>query len=469
MQPENPTSLRVPDPGVRALFSQDARWQAWLDVEAALARAEADLGMIPEAAAREIVRKCDLELFDRERLTEGFRRTAHTLVPLVWELSRICDGNAGHYVHWGATTQNITQTGDLLQLRKAHRVFLRQIGVILGALADLAETSSEMALPGRTHGQHAVPATYGLKVAIWIDEFARHAERLRQCEPRVFRAILGGAAGTVASFGNQGLDVQARMATYLDMPGMVVPARSIMDHLAEHVMLLALIASSCGKFANEIYTGMKQEFGEVEEPISAGTVGSSTMPQKRNPHLTQDVMAYAAQIRTIAPLALESVMTEHEANRQTSLMMRHCQSQACSLLGDILERVDLLARGLVLNPDRMRRNLDLTDGLIMAEPVMLALGEHVGRQEAHDIVYDAAQAAATGDEAFSDLLAADPRISSHMSANAITALLDPTRYTGLCSRLAIEQAALARRVAHELSELPAGWKTVPLGDAGGHW
>jgi len=451
MQQGNPTSLRVPDPGISALFEQDARWQAWLDVEAALAKAEAELGMIPAEAADEIVRKCDLSLFDRERLIEGFTRTAHTLVPLVWELSRLCDGDAGKYVHWGATTQNITQTGDLLQLRKAHRIYLKQLGQILAALADLADKSKDMALPGRTHGQHAVPATYGLKIAIWIDEFARHVERLRECEPRVFQAMLGGAAGTVASFGDQGLEVQARMAAHLDMPAMPVPARSIMDHLAEHVLLMALLAATCGKFAFEIYTGMKQEFGEVEEPISPGTVGSSTMPQKRNPHLSQDVMAYAAQIRTMVPLALETVMTEHEANRQTSLMMRYAQGEVCALMGDTLERVRILTEGLVLKPERMRANLDLTDGLIMAEPMMLALGEFIGRQEAHDVVYDAAQAAATGGQIFSDLLGRDPRVTAHLSQKQIDSLLDPTAYTGLCSRMATDQAEQARCLSRELA------------------
>ncbi|MED6311284.1 MAG: adenylosuccinate lyase family protein [Pseudomonadota bacterium] len=452
MQQGNPTSFRVPDPGIAALFEQDARWQAWLDVEAALAKAEAELGMIPEAAAEEIVKKCDLSLFDRNRLTEGFTRTGHTLVPLVWELSRLCDGDAGNYVHWGATTQNITQTGDLLQLRKAHRIYLNQLSQIFTALAKLADKSKDMALPGRTHGQHAVPATYGLKVAIWIDEFARHTERLRQCEPRVFQALLGGAAGTVASFGDEGLDVQARLAAHLDMPAMQVPARSIMDHLVEHVMLLGLLAATCGKFGYEIYTGMKQEFGEVEEPISPGTVGSSTMPQKRNPHLSQDVMAYAAQIRTMVPLAMESVMTEHEANRQTSLMMRYAEREVCTLMGDTLERIRLLAEGLVLKPERMRANLDLTDGLIMAEPMMLALGEYVGRQEAHDIVYDTAQEAAVGDKTFIELLSADKRVTGHLSTRQIEKLLDPTAYTGLCAKMAAEQADRARKLAAKLSQ-----------------
>ena len=208
-------------------------------------------------------------------------------------------------------------------------------------------------------------------------------------------------------------------------------------------------AATCGKFANEIYTGMKQEFGEVEEPISPGTVGSSTMPQKRNPHFSQDIMAYAAQIRTMVPLALETVMTEHEANRQTSLMMRYAQNQVCSLMGDTLERVRILAEGLVLKPERMRANLDLTQGLIMAEPIMLALGEHVGRQEAHDIVYDAAQVT-DGDQSFRDLLVADPRFNSHLSRGQIDAMLDPTRYTGLCSQMAEEQAIRARALAADI-------------------
>ena len=374
-------------------------------------------------------------------------------MPLVWELSRLCDGDAGelcalgsddpkHHADRWTCCSSVKHTGSTsINSAESSRHW-----------PDLADKSKDMALPGRTHGQHAVPATYGLKVAIWIDEFARHTGRLRQCEPRVFQALLGGAAGTVASFGEEGLDVQARMAAHLDMPAMQVPARSIMDHLVEHVMLLGLLAATCGKFGYEIYTGMKQEFGEVEEPISPGTVGSSTMPRKkRNPHLSQDVMAYAAQIRTMVPLAMESVMTEHEANRQTSLMMRYAEREICTLMGDTLERVRLLAEGLVLKPERMRANLDLTDGLIMAEPMMLALGEYVGRQEAHDIVYDAAQEAAVGDKTFIELLSADKRVIGHLSTGQIEKL-DPTAYTGLCAKMAVEQADGARKLAAKLSQ-----------------
>src|SRR5487761_846559 len=190
MSDELPTAARVPDPGIRALYRLENRWQAWLDVEAALARAQAELGIIPEAAAAAIARSAHLELMDRSRIDEGFARTGHTIVPLVWELSRIVGEQHGGWVHWGATTQNITQTGDLLVLRQAHGIFLRLIGEALLAAADLADKGAEMPIAGRTHGQHAVPATFGYKVAVWIDELCRHVERLQQIAPRLFVAML---------------------------------------------------------------------------------------------------------------------------------------------------------------------------------------------------------------------------------------------------------------------------------------
>src|SRR5438093_12584783 len=167
---EEPTAYRVPDPGVRALFSEASRYQAWLDVETALARAQAELGVIPGHAADEIARKARLELLDLSAIRAGLARTGHSLVPLIWELDRVCEGDAGGYVHWGATTQNITQTGQLLQVRQAHHIFLKQLATILTTLAALAERTKDALLPGRTHGQHAVPATFGYKVAVWIDE-----------------------------------------------------------------------------------------------------------------------------------------------------------------------------------------------------------------------------------------------------------------------------------------------------------
>src|SRR6266550_2976070 len=220
MSDELPTAARVSDPGIRALYKQENRWQAWLDVEVALARAQAELGIIPQEAAAAIARAARLELLDRRRIDEGFARTGHTIVPLVWELARVVGEPHGGWVHWGATTQNITQTGDLLVLRQAHHIFLRLIGDALNAAADLAERGADMPIAGRTHGQHAVPATFGYKPAVWIDELLRHVERMRQAAPRIFVAMLGGGAGTFASLGKQGPPVQQAIGRLLGFGSM---------------------------------------------------------------------------------------------------------------------------------------------------------------------------------------------------------------------------------------------------------
>src|SRR3984957_18619427 len=244
MSDELPTAARVSAPGIRALYRLENRWQAWLDVEAALAHAQAELGIIPKEAAAAIARAARLELLDRARIDEGFARTGHTIVPLVWELSRVVGERHGGWVHWGATTQNITQTGDLLVLRQAHGIFLRLIGEALAAMADLAERGAEMPIAGRTHGQHAGPATFGYKVAGWIDELLRHVERLRQAALRIFVAMLGGGAGTYASLGKQGPPVQQAIGRLLGFGSMTVPSRAIGDHLAENICILGLLAAT---------------------------------------------------------------------------------------------------------------------------------------------------------------------------------------------------------------------------------
>lgn len=440
----------MPDPGIRALFAIENRWQAWMDVEAALASAQADMGIIPVKAAVEIAAKADFSKFDQDKLADGFLTSGHTLTPLVWELARLCDGDAGGYVHWGATTQNIVQTGDLLVLRAVHQILLGQIADCLDAMASLADDHANSAMPGRTHGQHAVPTTFGGKIAVWLDEVSRNADRLRSAEARVFRAMLGGAAGTMASFGADGFELQDRFAAKLDMTAMAVPSRAEGDHLSEYVLLLGLNAATCAKIAREIYTLQKQEFGELEEPTPPGSVGSSTMPQKRNPFMAQDIIALASDVRMQAPLALEAMQTEHEADRATSLQIRQATERSCIATGDMLARLNIILRGLTVKPDRMRANLNLTDGLIMGEPVMLALGAKIGRQEAHDVVYDAAQTAATGAQSFLVLLQADKRVSEKLSDKEISALLDPLAYVGQAPEMARRAAVAGRKAAAAL-------------------
>jgi 3-carboxy-cis,cis-muconate cycloisomerase len=443
------TSSRVPDSGIEALFGTEARWQAWLEIESALALTQADFEMIPPEAAEAIASACRIDRLDVARIRDGIARTSHPLMPLIVELSRIVGEPHGGWVHWGATTQNITQTGDILVLRKVHRVILGLLGRIMTALAGLAGRSAEMVMAGRTHGQHAVPITLGFKVAAWIDEIGRHITRLCEAEPRLFVALVGGAAGTFASLGDRAPEVQAGIAKRLGLAPMAVPARSIVDHFAELVCILGLLGGTCGKIGREIYTLMKTEYGELEEPVPAGTVGSSTMPHKRNPQLCQDILSLSSEIRALVPLALEAVQSEHEADHSPGTLF-DAIARASILTGEVLERILLVVVGLRLNPGRMRSNLDLSGGMISSEAIMLELGKTIGRQHAHDVVYGAAQASASQNKSFPELLAADPRVTAHLSQNAINSLLNPTSHIGFSGRIAREQAEVAIRFAKEI-------------------
>ena len=246
-----------------ALFTEDSVYQTWLDVEAALAAAQAELGIIPSAAAAEITAKAKLELVDRDAFASHLEVTGHALVSLVWQIDKLCEGDAGGYLHWGATTVNITQTARLLLVRRAHRMIQRDLAALLRHLADHADAARDYAMAGRTHGQHALPITFGFKVATWIDELLRHDERLRQLEPRTFRAMYGGGVGTVAALGARGPALQRRAAELLDMAVMELPARTARDHLAEYVATLALLCGTLARIAREVYTLMKPEYGEV--------------------------------------------------------------------------------------------------------------------------------------------------------------------------------------------------------------
>ena len=436
--------------GISDMFAERNIYQVYLDVEAALARAQAQLGVIPQSAADKISSSAQIDLLDIDAIHEGLRISGHPLVPIIWELDRVCGEEAGGYIHWGATTQNITQTAKLLVVKRCHDIFLGNLGKLLNILADLAEKSKDYAMPGRTHGQHAVPMTFGHKVAVWIDEILRHIDRLKGCEERVFVTMLGGGAGTLASVGMEGLHTQELMAKELGMTSMSLPSRTTRDHMAEYVTILALFASTSTKMAREIYTLMKQEYGEAEERITEGQVGSSTMPQKRNPKRSQRIIANAAKIRVFVPLAFESMQEEHEADASGQQMINAAIDQTCILTDEIILGLIDLFDGVNLYPERMRRNLDLSGGLIMSEQIMLELGKEIGRQRAHDVVYDAAQKSVNEGRSFLDTLAEEEDVVARLSKDQIAELLDPENYMGLCSYFAETFAARARDRAKEL-------------------
>jgi adenylosuccinate lyase len=443
------TDARVPEAGIRALFARPHRWQRWLDVEAALAAAEADAGIVPPEAAAAIAAAAYIDKLDRTRLEQRIAAMSHPLMPLVTTLADAVGEAHGGWVHWGATTQNITQTGDAVVLAEAHSIVLNLLADILEAAADVTAGTADMVAAGRTHGQHAVPITFGFKVAGWIEELCRSVDRLRAVEPRALTAMTGGAVGTFASLGPAGPLVQAGVADRLGLIPMTIPTRASGDGFAEYVVVLGLLAASGGRIAHEVYELMKTEFGEAFEPAPPGTIGSSTMPHKRNPQLADDCIAISAEVRALVPLALEATLHDHEVDGAHTAMLQDALERACVLSGDLLVRLHTILNGLTVDEDRMRANLGLTGGLITSEAVMLALGRRIGRQVAHEVVYEATRTLGPG-TTFAAALRADSRITDHLADAELDALLDPSTHVGLSADLARASAAHGREVAGEI-------------------
>jgi adenylosuccinate lyase len=417
---------------MRAVFDDRALLQKWLDVEAALALAEADLGIVPQAAADEIARQARAENIDADWMKREIDHTLHPIVPLIRALKAVCSREAGEWIHWGATTQDIMDTALVLQLRDATAIFEQRILDLDAALVALARAHRDSIMPGRTHGQHALPITFGYKVAIWAEELRRHAARLRDAKPRVLVGQFGGAAGTLAGVGARGLEIRARLMRRLGLGEAAVTWHVAHDGFTEFASVAAMLAGTCGKIAHEIISLQKSEVMEVEEPWNEGKVGSSTMPHKRNPMLCEAIAALARLAFNHARASFDGLIQEHERDWTVNHMEWAYLPELCVMTDGALAQTLRVVRGLHVYPERMRRNVDALGGLMLSEAVMFALGERIGRVSAHDVVYDAAMRAVESGRAFADLLAADARVTDHLTRADIAALLEPTRYTGQC-------------------------------------
>jgi adenylosuccinate lyase len=422
---------------MRAVFDDDALLQKWLDVEAALARAEAALGIVPAAAAAEITRQADSARFDKAMLKKEIDRTAHPLVAVIWQLSAQCAGDAGRYVHWGATTQDIMDTALVLQCKDAYPLLEATLHEVIDAAVRLAQAHHATLMAGRTHGQHALPITFGFKAAVWVAELRRHIERLDACKPRLLVGQLAGAAGTLASIGDQGFAVQAAFMAALGLGTPDIAWHTARDSFAEFAAVLGMITATCGKIAHEIIDLQKTETAEVEEPFEMGKVGSSTMPQKRNPMLCEAILTMARLARADVTSALDAMLHEHERDWSSVQMDWKTIPELCILAHGALALTARVLSGLHVYPQAMLRNVQASGGLMLAERVMLALGQQIGRQDAHDVVYAVAMRAFEQHASFAALLKAEPLVRAHLSADVIDALLDPAQYTGLASAMAL--------------------------------
>jgi 3-carboxy-cis,cis-muconate cycloisomerase len=418
-------------PEMRAAFADGARFQRMLDVEAALARAQAGVGLIPAAAAAEITRRARLEHLDQGGMARGTELAGYPIIPLVKALVQACSEDAGRFVHWGATTQDIIDTGVVLQVRDGLRLLDADLRATAQALRTLARRYRDTPMAGRTHLQHALPITLGFKAAAWLDPLQRHRRRLERLERDALVVQFGGAAGTLASLGVDGIRVLEALACELGLGTPAIAWHTARDRLAEVVAWLGLLTGSLAKIAQDMALLMQSEVGEVAEPYQPGRGGSSTMPQKRNPIASEFVLAAAAGVRQLVPLMLGAMVQDHERATGPWHSEWLALPQAFALSAGALHHTRLILEGLEVDEAALRRNLELTRGMISAEAVMMALAPAVGRSDAHHIVADACRVAATDGRHLALVLKGVSAITRHLGPDEIDRLLAPESYTGL--------------------------------------
>ena len=421
-------------PAMREVFSDFSLISRYAEVEIALAKAEARCGVIPAQAADEIAKRTDVSALDFDLLRSETDIVGYPILPLVHQMVKQC-GDAGRYVHWGATTQDIMDTAVILQVRAGLEIIEADIADLRGILAGLSKRYRDTPMAGRTHLQQALPVTFGYKTSIWLAMFDRHAERLAQLKPRVLVGQFAGAAGTLASLGDKGFEVQKALCEELGLGIPVSTWHVARDGLAEAINFLALVTGSLGKVALDIMMMASTEFGEVYEPFVKGRGASSTMPQKRNPISSELMLAAAKGVRQHAGLMLDAMVQDFE--RATGPWHAEWMAipESFVLTAGSLHQAKFALGGLIVDEKKMAENLDISRGLIVAEAVMMGLAPDLGRQEAHDVVYDACRVANEKGMTLADALSADKRVSERIDRATIDRLTSPKNYLGLAPEM----------------------------------
>ena len=429
---------------MRDVFSDRALVARYVEVEVALAKAQARVGVIPQAAADEIAARANAATLDADKLREETDLVGYPILPVVHQLVKQC-GEAGRYVHWGATTQDIMDTAVVLQMREALRIVGDDITALRGILADLARKHRDTAMAGRTHLQQALPVTFGYKAAIWLAMFDRHAVRLEELKPRVLVGQFAGAAGTLASLGDKGFAVQQALCEELKLGVPVSTWHVARDGFAEVINFLALVTGTLGKIALDIMIMASTEFGEVYEPFVKGRGASSTMPQKRNPISSELMLAASKAVRQHAGLMLDAMVQDFERATGPWHAEWIAIPESFVLSAGALHQARFALGGLIVDDKRMTQNLGISKGLIVAEAVMMQMAPFTGRQQAHDIVYDACRVVNEKGGTLAEALAASTAVTAHFDRAAIDRMTDPANYSGLAPQMVDRVLASVKR------------------------
>ncbi|RIJ11785.1 3-carboxy-cis,cis-muconate cycloisomerase [Pseudomonas sp. 91RF] len=418
---------------MREVFCDQGRVQAMLDFEAALARAEARVGVIPASAVASIENACRAELFDFAALGEAIATAGNSAIPLVKALGKriaASDAEAERYVHLGATSQDVMDSGLVLQLRQALALIEGELAQLAESLATQAKRHAATPLAGRTWLQHATPVTLGMKIAGWLGAITRSRQRLRELKPRLLVLQFGGASGTLAALGEQALPIACALAEELQLTLPEQPWHTQRDRIVEFGAVLALIAGSLGKLGRDISLLMQTEAAEVFEPSAPGKGGSSTMPHKRNPVGAAVLIGAATRVPGLVSTLFSAMPQEHER----SLGLWHAEWETlpdiCCLVSGALQQARLLAEGLEVDAARMGRNLELTQGLVLAEAVSIVLAQRVGRDSAHHLLEQCCKRAVAEQRHLRAVLGDEPQVTAELSAAELDHLLDPAHYLG---------------------------------------
>jgi len=423
---------RYGTPEMRKIFEEDTRLQRMLDVEAALAWAQGEVGDIPKEDAARISQAASTKHVTIERVKKIEAEIQHDVMALTRALAEAA-GSSGAYVHLGATSSDILDTATALQLGEALTILEGRLNTLEARLAKMAEKYAGTVMLGRTHGQHALPITLGLKFTVWMREISRHIERLRECRKRVLVGKITGAVGTQAGFGPNALEIQRLVMQRLGLRGVEVSTQIVQrDRYAEMICLFANIASSLEKFATEVRELQRPEIGELAEAFEAGKqVGSSTMPHKKNPITSERVCGIAKLIRGLVIPALENVPTWHERDLTQSSTERFVIPEAFILLDYIVLLMDRILSGLHVDEARMRQNFGITQGRLMSESVMLALARSgMARHEAHELVREISLASEDHATPFRETLLENEKVRALLTPEGIDRALDPENYLG---------------------------------------
>lgn len=415
---------------MRAIWSEQNRLEKQVAVEVALAKAQGELGVIPCDAADAIVAKADASKLSIEQIAKQVAKAKHSLMSTINALQDQV-GDAGQFIHYGATTQDIVDTATVLQLKQSFAIIERDTKLVACELKKLAKQYQYLPMVGRTHGMQALPTTFGFKLAVWLDEFVRHLQRLSEIKQRVLVGNISGAICTYAAMGELGVQVEARTLTLLDLNTPNIGWQAARDRFSEYASVIALISGTLGKMGNEFYNLMRTEINEVEEPFSDGKIGSTTMPHKRNPAALEGLASLTAPLLKSVALIHESMKVEHERDAMSWRAEWIALPEINLYLSSQLQTALAVLQGLKVNAERMLTNLTLQNGLLLSEKVMFEIGKRLGKQTAHRLVYQSAMQAFEQNKTFKAVLLADPILNKEFTEDELDSWLEPVNYVGL--------------------------------------